>query len=574
MKSSERPKEKLPVVYTSKAKCRDCYRCVRVCPVHAIKMKDGQAQVITERCITCGTCITVCPQQAKSYRTDYIKVLQMIEDGETLALSLAPSFVSNYNDWEQERLPSALRMLGFKYVGETAVGALHSALATSKYIKENSNKSHICSACPAIVSFILHEFPELTSNIVPIVSPMMAHARILKSRNSDVKVVFAGPCVAKKEEAQWGNNELFIDAVLTFEELDELFRLKNIHFEECENSSFDEHASPYARMFPLEGGLLRTAEMETNMLDKNVIAISGADEIKEALINITEMKSETIILEPLFCKNGCINGPFVKQQTNNFSKRRKILNYAGNCSGLLNQTIHLYEKMETQCYPIINTPKHTYTEEEIRNVLIKTGKHQISDELNCTSCGYNTCREKAIAVLDNIAEIDMCMPYMRQLAEQKIDTIITHDPNGIGLLSNKLEIIHMNTAFKKMFSCSDTMIGKKINYLIDPDLFEKLITGKDNVLRQAVQYSSYNLICHLIAYTLPEEKNIVGIFVDITDSKSNKDKLNEVKSETILKAQELIEHQISMAQELAKVLGDNTARGEILMKNLIDSIKK
>jgi PAS domain S-box-containing protein len=190
------------------------------------------------------------------------------------------------------------------------------------------------------------------------------------------------------------------------------------------------------------------------------------------------------------------------------------------------------------------------------------------------ACGFSSCRNKAIAVLQGIAEPEMCMPYMRRLAEKKFDLMIDHDPNGIILLNNTLEIVHMNAAFKKMFSCSDALIGRKISYLIDPDAFEKMATSEETLIRQTMHYSSYNLICHQISYAIPELSQYVGIFVDITDLKINKEKLNEIKTETIIRAQELIEHQISMAQEMARFLGDNTARGEVLMNKLIDSIKK
>ena len=181
---------------------------------------------------------------------------------------------------------------------------------------------------------------------------------------------------------------------------------------------------------------------------------------------------------------------------------------------------------------------------------------------------------RGVAVLEGMAEPEMCMPYMRRLAEQKADTIIDRDPNGFVLLNENLEIIRMNQAFKNMFSCSDSLVGRKISYLIDPKQFENLIAGKDDATREYNHYPNYNLMCHTVAYRLPEEEQIVGLFVDVTDSKSSKDKLNALRSETVERAQELIDHQIDMAQELARFLGENTARGEVLMKNLIDSINK
>ncbi len=537
-------------------------------------MIDGQAQVIAERCISCGSCITVCPQQAKSYRTEYGKVLQMMEDREPMAISLAPSFASYYSDWEQTRLPSALRMLGFRYVGETAQGAWHCATATRQYIQANPDQTHICSACPALVNYIRYKMPEVRHLIVPVVSPMIAHARLIREKFPELRVVFAGPCVAKKDESTWPGNEQVMDAVLTFEELDELFRLKNISFEQCEESTFDEQVNGHARTFPAEGGLLKTAGLSTDVLDQTVVAVSGISELRDVLAHLKEHGTAPVIIEPLFCENGCINGPLMKPDNNAFVSREKVLQYAATYPGHPAPDKELFEQMELQRLPLIDIPAKKYSEEQILEVLRKTGKNQPEDELNCTACGYPSCREKAIAVLDEMAELEMCVPYMRRLAEQKFDLILDRDPNGIVLLNDRLEILHMNPAFKKMFNCTDVLNERKISYLIDPFVFEKLITEHEAVVRCDVQYPNYNLDCHLVVYALPEQNQVVGVFVDITDNKSNKEKLNMLKAETVMKAQELMEYQIRMAQQMTRFLAENTAQGEVLMNNLIDSIRK
>ncbi len=574
MNHPARPYDKLPVVYTSKAKCRDCYRCVRVCPVQAIRMKDGQAEVIPELCIACGTCIINCPQHAKAYRTDYGRVLQMMEDGEQLALSVAPSFVVYYDEWEQKRLPSAMRMLGFSYVAETAIGAWHTAKATLDVIESQENASHICTACPAVVSFVMHKTPQLAAKLVGVASPMIAHARMLKSILPQRKVVFVGPCVAKKDEAQWERNRPFVDAVLTFEELDELLRLKNITINQCEESNFNGQVPGDARLFPLEGGLLKTAGLKTDLLDDVLVAVSGSREVNASLEALQQNPEQKLWIEPLFCKNGCINGPFASKTNNSFIARSKVLAYNNLHPGISDEDLATFEAVGASFQPVKSKKNQNYSQQQIEEVLQKTGKFKREDELNCTACGYASCRDKAIAVLDGMAEPEMCVPYMRLMAEQKFDALIDHDPNGLLLLGSDLEILHMNPAFKTMFSCSDALLGKKVSYLIDPDPFEKLSTGKEQVLRQTAHYGSYNLICHLVAYSLPENNQYVGVFLDVTDNQSSKDKLTEIKTETVIKAQELIDHQIHMAQELAKFLGENTAMGEVLMKKLIDSIKK
>ncbi len=565
--------EKKTIVYTTRAKCRDCYRCVRVCPVHAIKMENGQAQVIREKCISCGTCIRECPQQAKSYTTEYGKVLQMLEAGKKPVISIAPSYVTYYPHWERMRLASALRASGFDYIAETSVAAKLTATTTATYIAQHPDKNHLCSACPAVVNYVMNHAPEYEQYLVPVAAPMTAHAVILKKMFPEQPFVFAGPCVAKKDEATISENKDMVDAVLTFEELDELMKLRGVALDKCEESKFDMICSNDSNLFPLEGGLLKTAGMQTDYLNAEIVAVSGFSDMKKALKILSQKRNKQIIVEPLFCKHGCINGPVCSEEEDVFIKKQQLIDNA--VENKTDENHELPENLDISVHFERGIPeKKEFSEAEIAKVLNSIGKFKKEDELNCTACGYNSCREKAIAVLQGMAVPEMCMPFMRQLAEQKFDTLIQHDPNGIVTLNKNLEITHINDAFRKMFSCSDAVIGKHISYLADPEPFEKLSTGASNLIKQTVVYQGYNLVCHQMCYTLPDQDQYVGIFVDITGYQMNHDKLKEIKSETLQKADELIAHQIEMAQELAKFLGEHTSRGEVLLNQLIQSTKK
>lgn len=561
------------VVYTNKALCRDCNRCVRVCPVNAIKIENAQAQVIQEKCIDCGACVLECPQHAKSYTSDIDKVKEMMQNGEKMAVSIAPSFASVFLPWQTSRMPSALRMLGFSHVGETAVGAYHTAMESRKYIEKHPNQSHICTACPAVVSYIEKYTPQLINNLIPVVSPIIAHARELKRSLPKHNLVFIGPCIAKIKEVR--RPELYgeVSAVITFEELNELFLERNIKLENCEESSFDETPHGDARLFPVEGGLLKTAGLSTDMLDNNYLCVSGAKEVQEAL-NLLVGKHDPIIIEPLYCKNGCVNGPAIPHERNNYKDRNEIIDYNKRNPGDNESEVSRHSNLNTNFSRRASIQEKTFTEKEIKEVLIRTGKDNPEHELNCGGCGYNTCRDKAVAVLEGIAEVEMCIPYMRRLAEKRSHLIIEKDPNGIVLLDDQLRIRHMNPAFKKMFFCSDKILNQPISYLIDAGPFERLVLEKGSFIREEIKVPSYNLVCHQFCYEIPEEKKIVGVFVDITDFQQNKKKLTKIKTDTIIQAQELIEHQIEMAQAQAKFLGENTARGEILLQRLIDAIEK
>lgn len=563
-------KSRIQVVYTNPAKCRDCYRCVRVCPVNAIKMVNAQANVIPEKCIACGKCIHECPQGAKQYRSDIEKVNELLKSNKNIAISVAPSFVSIYEEWQQKCLPSALRKLGFSYISETAVGAYHSAIKTAEHIDQHPTKSHICSACPAVVNYIEKYAANSIALISPVVSPMIAHAKIMKQKlGKDCKIVFVGPCIAKKLEASRPEFAGCIDAVLTFEELNKLFAISKLNLFACEESNFDDIPAGDSRLFPLEGGLLKTAGIETDLLSKNILAISGGDEIKDAIQNL-QHSDEEIIIEPLWCKSGCISGPGIPRETNPFESRKRVLNY----SSIHTKTKDNNKSINTQTNFKFdsNEINQKFSEDEINTVYAKTGKSNSEDQLNCSACGYNNCREKAIAVLQGIAEFEMCIPYMRRAAEQKSNTIIDKAPNGIVILDDKLKILSINPSFKRMFSCSNAIVGKPISYMIDQDPFEKLIANPDQVIKKIIRYNSYNLVCNQIHYAIPDDNHYIGVFVDITDVQQNEAKLSDLKTETIIQAQELMDHQIEMAQQMAKFLGQNTAKGETLMRNLIKII--
>lgn len=562
-------KKSLAVVYTNEAACRDCYRCIRACPVNAIRMVHDQAQVISEKCISCGICINECPQDAKMYRKDIDKVELYIQQKFPLAFSIAPSFASVFEEWQYKRLPSALRELGASYIAETAIGAAISAEATAIETKKHPNKTHICSACPAAVSYIEKYDTSKIGYITNVVSPMIAHARKIKTeQGKETKVIFVGPCTAKKEEADRPELKGIVDVALTFDELFELFINHNIQLAKCEESAFDELPPADARNFPLVGGLLKTAKLDTDSLSQDCISVSGVTEFQQALDSIDD--DHPMIIEPLYCKHGCINGPIGTNTEKSFLNRKKILDFAKHETGVDEPDMSVETYTRYSSAKKIEKPQ--FTEEEIQKVLALTGKSDPSMQLNCSACGYDNCHAQVNAVLEGIAGPEMCIPYMRRLAEQKNDLILETDPNGVVILDEKLNILSMNPAFRKMFYCSDAIIGKKISALVDPEPFEKVTLNKESVERKTVKYPQYNLICHQTHYAIAESRQIIGIFADITNSHKSQGQLKKIKVDTVIQAQELIEHQITMAQEMARFLGENTAKGEMLMNKLINSI--
>jgi PAS domain S-box-containing protein len=554
------------VVFTNKARCRDCYRCLRFCPVKAIRMQDGQAFVVAERCIACGMCIRQCPQGAKSFRNDLELAARLLASNHPVAASIAPSFVALFQDWQRKRLPSALRKLGFAHVAETAVGAYHVAAQMAELIHSHPQSHHICTACPAVVSYVENYVPQAQSLLTPLVSPMIAHARIIKQAlGPDARVIFIGPCVAKKAEAQRPQNAGAVDCVLTFQELMDWFGRQDIRLESLEESDFDDSPAGQARLFPLEGGSVRTACLTADLLSSDIVCVSGFENIKEAIGSLQD-QPRPIVIEPLMCPQGCVNGPAIASRGNVYDRRLDVLHYAQ-----ANQGAAAPAQPEPPMgavfagHPDVEPP---VTEEQIRLVLEKTGKARPEEQLNCGACGYLSCRDKAIAVFRGMAEPEMCIPHVKRLAQQRTDRIIETSPNGIVILDQRLQIMHMNGAFRRFFMTTDALLGKPISYLMDPDQFERVAAGED-VIETIVRHEAYNLTCHQIMYSLRDESQYVGIFVNITKSQASERKLDQLREQTIMQARELLQHQLGMAQSIATFLGESSAKGEQLVQNLL-----
>lgn len=556
------------IIYTNKAKCLDCNRCVRVCPVKAIKMKDGQAQVQSDRCIACGTCIKECPQKAKNYRNDLERVKELINSEKKVAAIIAPSFATVYEGWKAKKIPSLLRSLGFSFIVEAAFTASDISISTKKFAEEHKNIATLATSCPAFVNYIEKYHQELIQYLAPFCSPMIASGKYIKERfNNNFSSVFISPCIAKKYEAEKKINRQYIHSVLTFEELNEWINENEIDISKLEDSDFDIAPTQKERLFALSGGVYKAANINTDSFSNQFISASGIDEINEVINDLQENNS-SILVEPLFCKYGCINGPAISNTLSILEKKRRLSEYALTSNVIENElekNIDLSTKFSYS--ELVYIPK--FSEDEILNTLEIIGKANPEDRLDCTSCGYPTCKDKAIAVMCGMAEAEMCVPFMRKRAKSETDKILENSPNGIVIINDKYEIIDMNSAFRKMFMCSQSMTGKQISILLDPEPFVKVATGNTELYEITTKNDNYNLTYREIIYALKNEKKYVGIFVNITNMILNKEKLDDMKKQTVIKATELLEHQIDMAQKIAKLLGESTARGEELVENLM-----
>ncbi|MGB8318616.1 MAG: [Fe-Fe] hydrogenase large subunit C-terminal domain-containing protein, partial [Ignavibacteriaceae bacterium] len=405
------------IVTTILDKCKRCYSCVRECPAKAIRVINGQATVLTERCIVCGHCIKVCSQNAKQILSDSEKVLNEILLTDKAIAIIAPSFAASFPD-NYNKFPTALREAGFYKVIETAFGA---DLISEYYLKEfqtEKDKTIISSACPAVVNYIEKYYKDLVPNITNVVSPMIAIGRYLReTEGNDIKIVFIGPCIAKKDEYtdDMLNNE--IDAVLTFNEIKNILNNKSIFIDELEESSFDPPHAYMGKAYPLAGGLLKSTNIPEDILEKEIIVVEGKKKVMEIIDEIANNNINAKFVDILFCE-GCISGPAIDSSLNYYSRREKVIKY-------IEQKINSVDKQiwKSDLYNARNIDfrrefkskdqRRPYpTEERIKEILAETNKFTSEDELNCGACGYNTCRENAVAIAKDLAEKDMCLPYL------------------------------------------------------------------------------------------------------------------------------------------------------------------
>ena len=552
--------QQLQTIYTLTTKCKNCYHCIMTCPVKAISVIGGQHMIEDRLCIKCGACVSGCPQHAKVVRSDVEVVKRLLASDNPVVASVDPSYVAFFRGRSYMFLPSALRMLGFAHVREAAEGA--------KYITDKSFESgqtgNVCTICAAFVNYAEKYKPDVRNNLIPVVSPMIAHGRMLKQDYPGCSVVYIGPCAAKKEEIQKSGNKDAVDCVITFTEFLSLMKDRGFILENCMASDFEnKYEIGNARHFPVQGGMLKTAGLSEDENVRAYISLSGAESILD-FFSEKELASKYRVIEPSFCNGGCIGSHEFMRTRNIFLRKARVIDNA--------KIYHPEEtnKPDIPCetkFQNLNVVSNEVTAGQINKVFELTGKTEPEHRLNCGACGYRTCAAYAVAVVSGMAEIEMCIPYMRRLAQQRTDMIIETIPSGIVILDNELSIIKMNPAFQKMFRCNNGILGRRISYLVDADGYEALIAGTVELF-EAMQ-TKHGVRYHEILYALKEEKQYVGIYVDVTKLEYNENQLDMVKRQTLKHAQEFLEHQVSFAQEMAHYLGKSTAKSEEIAKRLI-----
>ena len=554
-------------VYTLINECHDCYRCVRDCPVKAIKIENNHASVIPEKCISCGTCVKVCPANAKCVRSDLEKVKNLIISGKDVYVSLAPSWRGVF-EMIAPKMIAVLKKLGFKDVSETALGAQEVSIRTAQMLNTLERGLLISSACPVIVDYIRLYKPEFSKYITPVGSPARTHAKMLRNHyGNDISIVFIGPCIGKKTEADASDG--LIDLAVTFEELkiwinDKISDISEIQTDE--SFEFVPASAHEGTLYPIDGGMNETIR-KTGVKDNvQLLEICSIPAFEKALNNLEADKlNRPIFVEALACEGGCIAGPCISTDKASISVISDVLAKVKKRDDIP-QTPQCVVEYD---YNPARVAQSRYSLNEITQTLKKIGKHTVDDELNCGGCGYSSCRELAVALLDGVAESSMCVSYMRKIAMRKAAAMLRCMPAAIVMVDNKMNILETNDSFMKMFTGDmyeifkarpDGLTGAAIDRIVEfSDIFRTILkTGKD---LHKEHYNIKNRLYDINAFTIEPNEIVGAIITDVTKTESTREQISE-------KAKEVISKNISIVQEIACLLGEHMVETETLLNSI------
>ena len=548
-----------------KSNCKNCYKCIRHCPVKSIRFSGNQANIVGNECILCGQCFVVCPQNAKEIADETERVKVLIDSGAPVIASVAPSFIANYDGVGFKELKAALQKLGFADAEETAVGATIVKREYERLLNEDNRNILISSCCHSVNLLIQKYYPSCLPYLADVLSPMQAHCKDIKQRYSSAKTVFIGPCVAKKDEADYYTG--ITDAVLTYEELTEWFEAAGI----VPEKKLDKSDESLARFFPTTGGILKT--MQKNMRpDYTYLAVDGVENCMAALHDIEEGNIEHCFIEMSACAGSCIGGP-VMEKYHRMPVRDyyAVAHYAGKKDFDVAQPDPFTLRKEME---YIGRKLPYPSESEIREALHRMGKLRPEDELNCGSCGYNTCREKAVAIIQGKAEVSMCLPFLKERAENFSDNIINNTPNGIVVLNDKYEVQQINRAALKLMNIpreSDVM-GEPIIRILDPKPFMDVQRTGRTVRDEKVYLAEYDKYIEQTIVLDKEYKALICIMRDVSDEEQQRQRKEELSRQTVETADKVVDKQMRIVQEIASLLGETAAETKIALTKLKESM--
>ena len=547
-----------------KSNCKNCYKCIRHCPVKSIRFSAGQAHIIDDECILCGHCFVVCPQNAKEIVDETEKVRVLISSGDPVVVSLAPSFIANYNGVGIEAMRDALKKLGFHDAEETALGATMVKREYDRMLKEENRDIVISSCCHSVNLLIRKYFPDQLPYLADVVSPMVAHCMDIKRRIPNAKTVFIGPCVAKKDEAAQSGGA--VDAVLTFEELTRWFEKEHI---KPEQKILPDNESR-ARFFPTTGGILKTMKMDAQ--GYAYMALDGVENCIAALKDIAQGNVHKCFIEMSACAGSCIGGPVMEKY-----HRSPVMDYTAVSSFAGEKDFDIPQPdvrvMKQPFTPILHKAAMP-SDDELLRIMHEMGKYKPSDELNCGSCGYDTCREKAIAIYQGKAEVSMCLPFLKDKAESFSDAIVKNSPNALIVVNDQLEVQQVNTAALKLMHLREAsdILGTHVDRILDPVMFNSVQRTGRGLYNQRAYLAEYSRYVDQTVVPAEGGRILLCIIRDVTSEEDERRRKEDISRQTAEVADKVVDKQMRIVQEIASLLGETAAETKIALSKLKESI--
>ena len=547
-----------------KSNCKNCYKCIRNCPVKSIKFADGQANIIPDECILCGRCFVNCPQDAKQIRDDVPRVKEMIASGKKVIASVAPSFIAEFPLMDFAAMKSALLKLGFADAQETAIGATIVKTEYEKMIASGKHDVIISSCCHSVNALIQKYYPSVLPYLADVLSPMLAHCRVIKEENPGACAVFIGPCISKKEEAELYGE---CDVALTYEELEAWMNEAGVV---PAGDSTEPDEGKRGRFFPIKGGIIKS--MHTENTGFTYLAVDGVQNCIAAIKEIESGALKNCFIEMNACEGACINGPAISHHHKPLlSGEVKVVAFAGDDEFRVAMPIDTFKNI-----PYIGTHEKIPGEAAIKEILAKMGKTSPEQELNCGSCGYPTCREKAIAVYQGKADLSMCLPFLKEKAETFSGYVINNTPNAIFVLDENLCVQQINKAGCALFNLKtpSDILGSPIVRLLNPADYLGVMTSGVPIKEKKHYLAEYKkYVAETIVYD--HEYHIVfSIMRDITSEEERQSERSELCNKTVAITNEVIEKQMRVVQEIASLLGETTAETKIALTRLKDALQK
>ncbi len=545
-----------------KSNCKNCYKCIAHCPVKSIRISGNQAHIIQNECILCGRCFVICPQNAKQITDETEKVRVLLSESAPVVVSLAPSFIANFDGAGIESMREAIKKLGFADVEETAIGATIVKREYERILREDGRDVVITSSCHSINLLIQKYYPALLEYLADVQSPMQAHCADIKKRIPGAKTVFVGPCISKKDEAAY--YEGIVDAVLTFEELQKWFERENITLEK----RVTEDENSRARFFPTTGGILKTMEPAIN--GYTYMATDGVNDCMLALDEIESGKVHKCFIEMSACEGSCIGGP-VMTNVSPIRGFAAVSNFAGKKDFDVAQPDSIELRKH---FTVIERDAKMPSETEIMAAMRQMGKFKASDELDCGFCGYNTCREKAIAICQGKADSSMCLPFLKDKAESFSDTIVKNTPSGFIVLNEDLEVQRVNGRARKIMNIrsESDVLGEPVVRILDPTVFMTVKNTGRSVHDKKVYLPEYDKYVEQTVVYDRDSHLLIGIMRDITDEEAEREKKENISRQTVEVADKVVEKQMRIVQEIASLLGETAAETKIALSKLKESI--